>query len=339
MHKIRKILYPLGWFYGVAVWLRNKLFDWKILSSKSYQIPVISVGNLSVGGTGKSPMVEYLIELLQSDYRLATLSRGYKRKTKGFYRVMGNELAEETGDEPLQFKSKFPNVEVVVDEDRQHGIAEILKFDPVPEVILLDDAFQHRRVTPGYSILLTSYDALYVDDLMLPAGNLREPKWGAERADIIVVTKCPPELRLRIRESLERKLNLKPHQELFFSYIAYARYFTDGEKRLSLKQLPKDFCLVTGIAKPGPLVEYLRKRRFKFEHRSYPDHHNFSKVELETLKREKFILTTEKDFMRLKPHFTEGKLYYLPIKQDFVRGKMFFDGLVKGWVRHRVEKL
>lgn len=332
MKNLRKILFPLGWLYGGIVSLRNKFFDWKILPSKSYDFPIISVGNLSVGGTGKSPMTEYLVRLLREKFKVATLSRGYKRKTSGFYLLEGNEEAIMTGDEPLQFKTKFPEIEVAVDEDRQNGIRELRKLDSQPEVIILDDAFQHRKVKPGFSIVLTAYDSIYTNDLMLPAGNLREPRSGAKRADLIVVTKCPPELSQQEMNRIEKKLAPKPFQQIYFSYIAYADFITNGKTQIPLKELNHSFELVTGIAKPQPLVDFLQLKNLDFTHSKFPDHHNFTEKELEDLREKDFILTTEKDFMRLKNEIPLDRLFYLPIQQDFVQNRKNFDNQIRSWV-------
>lgn len=330
---LRKILIPFSLMYGIIIWLRNKFFDWNLLSSKSYSFPVICVGNLSVGGTGKSPMIEYLIRLLRNDFKVATLSRGYKRKTKGFYRVEENDEAINSGDEPLQFKSKFPNIFVAVDENRQNGIAKICAQHPQPEVILLDDAFQHRKVKPGFSVLLTSYDSIYPNDLLLPAGNLRENKSGANRADLIVVTKCPPNLSKEEQQAITAQIRLKPHQQLYFSHIAYANSISNKEEQRSLDELPKDFCLITGIAKPQPLVEYLKGKGLKFKHQKFPDHHNFSTAEVEQLQKEKFILTTEKDFMRLQNELSVHQLFYLPIRQKFIAKEEEFNQQIINYVK------
>src|SRR5699024_7013116 len=332
MQKIRKILFPFSWLYGGIVWLRNKFFDWNWVSSKAYDFPVICVGNLSVGGTGKSPMIEYLIRLLKDKYSTATLSRGYKRKTKGFYLVNKNDEAINTGDEPLQFKNKFSNIEVAVDENRQNGISQLRKLPSPPEIILLDDAFQHRKVKPGFSILLSSYDAIYSKDLMLPAGNLREPKSGAKRADIVVITKCPENISLKKQEKITKQLKLKPHQSVYFSYIKYADKITNEKEELDFENL-KNFTLITGIAKPQPLVNFLKEKDLNFSHLNFPDHHNFSAKEIKELNKLDFILTTEKDFMRLKHVISLEKLFYLPIQQDFIKNKENFDNEILDWVK------
>ena len=202
MKLLRNLLYPFALLYGGVVWIRNKCFDWGILKSQSFSIPVICVGNLNVGGTGKTPMIEYLIRLLKDHYNVATLSRGYKRKTSGFKEVLVTDTAGSVGDEPLQFKRKYKTIKVAVDEKRVNGITELLKLKAAPNLILLDDAFQHRYVKAGFNIMLTSYNDLFIDDIMLPTGNLREPKSGARRADCIVVTKCPEHLSVTERTHL-----------------------------------------------------------------------------------------------------------------------------------------
>jgi len=324
MQILRKLLFPFSILYGIIVGLRNKFFDWGVLASASYDFPVITVGNLSMGGTGKSPMIEYLIELLKSNYQLATLSRGYKRKTKGFLLLDVKNEAKNVGDEPLQFKNKFPEVLVAVDEDRQHGITELRNLKTPPEVILLDDAYQHRKVKPGFSILLTACNELYSKDMILPAGNLREPSFGANRADVIVVTKCPLTISEEEKKKISKSLGIKAYQKLFFTGIHYEDYFTNGVQRIPI-QLMEEFKLVTGIAKPKPLVNHFKENGLEVKHFSYPDHHLFTEKELVTLRKEPLLVTTEKDFMRLKDHFPLEKLFYLPIKTVFLEGKEEFD--------------
>lgn len=317
MKVLRYILFPFSILYGGVVWLRNKAFDLGVLNSKSYDFPVICVGNLSVGGTGKSPMVAYLIQLFHSKYRVATLSRGYKRESKGFYLLNGTEAATQVGDEPLQFKTNFNDINVAVDENRQHGIAELQKLKPSPQIIVLDDAFQHRKVNPGFSIVLTAYDDIYATDFMLPTGNLREPISGANRANILVVTKCPEDLSTEAQMRIASKLKPKSYQSVYFTKIEYAHTVTNCEVEIDLNELRK-FTLVTGIANPKPLVQKLKKQNLDFEHINFPDHHNFSAKELKRLKQQELIVTTEKDFMRLKGKLSSDKLFYLPIHIAFL---------------------
>lgn len=324
MELLRKILFPFAWLYGGIVFFRNKLFDANLLSSKAYSFPVICIGNLRVGGTGKSPMVEYLLRLLQEKKRIATLSRGYKRSTQGFLLLNGAETAKEVGDEPLQFKTKFPNALVAVDESRQHGIAELQKLVPAPEVVLLDDAFQHRKVRAGLTILLTSYGDLYMDDFLLPMGNLRESKNGAKRTDIIIVTKCPGNLTVEARERIRKKLKPKTHQSLYFSTVEYHEHVFNG---ISIKKLEElnGFTLVTGIANPKPLLEFLKSKKLDFQHKAFADHHHFTATELNEFQQHKIILTTEKDFMRLKNELPPEKLYYLSIRVKILWDAEKFD--------------
>lgn len=312
LRKIAIVLVPCYW---MLTWLYHRCFDWGLLKSKSFDYPVICVGNLVVGGTGKSPMIEYLIDLLEADFSLATLSRGYKRTSKGFVLADDNSSPESIGDEPLQFYKKHKNLVVAVAESRDRGISELLKLNKKPEVILLDDAFQHRKVKAGLNILLTSFDALYVDDILLPTGNLREPIVGAKRAQIVVVTKCPPQLSEVQKLQVEKKLKLQAHQSIYFSSIKYSEKLKNQQSEMTLESLNGlPFTLVTGIANPKPLVDFLSTKGLVFEHLMYSDHHLFSHEELKLLATKQMVVTTEKDFVRLQPKFssTEG-LYYLPI--------------------------
>ncbi|SRX74954.1 tetraacyldisaccharide 4'-kinase [Aequorivita antarctica] len=312
MNFLRKLLFPFSLLYGGITALRNFLYNKGCLKSKNYDFPVICVGNLSTGGTGKSPMIELLVSLLKDEYKIAILSRGYKRKTKGYREVLANNLVEEVGDEPLQFKKKYPEITVAVCEDRQTGI-EKLKY--LADMVLLDDAFQHRKVKASVNILLTSFDKLYSDDCMLPTGNLREPKFGAKRADIIVVTKCPENISDSKIEEIKKKLKLTPYQEIYFSKIGYSSEIKNETESKPLSFLKNQrFLLVTGIANPKPMVDLLKNEGLGFEEKSFPDHHNFTTSEIERLKKHRLILTTEKDFMRLQPIANATEIYYLPIK-------------------------
>ncbi|MFD1096697.1 tetraacyldisaccharide 4'-kinase [Salegentibacter chungangensis] len=334
MKSLRKLLFPFALLYGAVTWIRNQFYNSGILSSRSYDLPVICVGNLNTGGTGKSPMIEYLLKLVSPKYRTAALSRGYKRSTRGFKLLRGNESAAEAGDEPLQFKRNFGNALVAVDADRRNGIAELLKQEP--EVILLDDAFQHRKVKAGLNILLTSYGDLYTEDFMLPAGNLREPTVGAERADIIVVTKCPLKLTSEEQERIWHKLRLRNYQKLFFTGISYDENPRNADGEADWEELSTEgFCLVTGIANPKPLLEHLKGKDFNYTHRKFPDHHNFTERELNELKEENLILTTEKDYVRLKDELPPDKLFYLPIKVTFIKGKEEFDKNILDYIKEK----
>ena len=333
MNLLRKIVFPVVPIYYLVTSVRNKLYDLGLKTSRSFNFPVICVGNLSVGGTGKTPMIEYLIRLFREDYKVATLSRGYGRKTKGFLLANENADAESLGDEPFQFYNKFKgNIQVAVDANRINGIEQLRSLPEKPELILLDDAFQHRKVKAGLNILLTTYDNLYTHDFMLPSGNLREPKTGANRADIIVVTKCPMQLSNLEKKTVLRQINPKGNQQVFFSYIQYADEAKSLEKTIKIDAL-QHFTLVTGIANPTPLVEFLKNKGLRFEHLSFKDHHNFSVQDIEKLKVETIILATEKDFVRLKKYnVLRGKLYYLPIEIKIENAKVF-DNLLRSFVK------
>jgi len=317
MNLLRKILIPFSLLYGGIAALRNYFYDQGWFKSKSYNKPVVCVGNLSVGGTGKSPMIEYLLEYLVKDYRVAVLSRGYKRRTKGFREVQVGSTSQEVGDEPLQFKQNFPKVTIAVCANRQEGIE---KLQDKADVILLDDAFQHRKVRASTNILLTPFNDLYIHDLVVPAGNLREFRVGAKRADIIVVTKCPEKVPYATLQKIQLKIKLGDHQKIYFSKIGYEETIHGPTEKLPLKYLrDKKFTLVTGIARPKPLVDFLERKQFTFNHNKYPDHHEFSATEVAKLRKNEIILTTEKDYMRLQPKLGKFAIYYLPIKTIILR--------------------
>ena len=314
MKVLRIILFPLVPIYYFVTWLRNKCYDLGWKSSTSYDIPVICVGNLSVGGTGKSPTIEYLIRLLASNYKVAVLSRGYKRESQGF--VIADEQASVTsiGDEPFQFYRKFKDIVVAVDANRRRGIMKLIK-QKQPDIILLDDAFQHRRVKAGLNILLTTYQNLYTSDIVLPTGNLREPRSGSKRAQIIIITKCPLSLTNNEKEQIRNKIAPSEHQTVYFSSIVYSELRSGKESSIKLDDLKEDrITLVTGIANPKPLEDHLTIKGLSFEHLRYKDHHTFSDSEIEVLKSKQRIITTEKDYVRLESEFKDSeKLFYLPI--------------------------
>lgn len=317
MKILRKILFPLSLAYGGVMLLRNFLYEKEVLNSNSFSFPVITVGNLSVGGTGKTPMIEYLINLLLPHYRVAVLSRGYGRRTKGYIELNGTETPLEVGDEPLQFKRKYPKAVVAVCEDRVLGIEGLVE-NYSPDLILLDDAYQHRKVEAGYNILLTTFNDLYVNDHVLPAGNLREPVAGAKRADTIIVTKCPEDLKPEQQERIRKRLKILPTQKLFFSYIKYGDKLYNKEKEISIPEIQKRaITLVTGIANPKPLCRHLERINIDYTHLEFPDHHHFTYKDLQVISQSHFILTTEKDYMRLK-ELSHPHIYYMPIKVDFI---------------------
>ena len=329
---LRKLLFPFAMIYWLVTSIRNYLYDCGFLKSYAFEIPMIAVGNLSVGGTGKTPMIEYLIRLLSENYSVATLSRGYKRQSTGFILADANTDAKTLGDEPFQMHQKFPEVQVAVDADRKNGIEQLLAQSKKPEVILLDDAFQHRKVKAGFYILLTAYDDLFTDDWILPTGNLRESRSGAARADMIIVTKCPKTIDEIALSEIRKKL--KYNKSVFFTAIAYDEsvYSADSIKEVSeIKDTPK--LLLAGIAKPKPFFAYLQQENDTVL--TYPDHHHFSENDIHSIKKQaedKPIVTTEKDYVRLKNHIPSKQLYYLPIKTSFVSDSKNFDQILLNYV-------
>ena len=319
MQLLRKIAFPFSLVYSLVVRIRNFLFDTGVLSSKSFTTPTICVGNLSVGGTGKTPMVEYLIGLLQMRHRVAVLSRGYKRRSKGFVLASAGSGVEDLGDEPYQIYAKFPAIAVAVDADRQHGIS-VLEQTEKPGLIILDDALQHRRVEAGLNILLTAYGKLYTDDWCLPTGNLRDNRREAKRAKVIIVTKCPPDLSGSEKGEITKKLKPEAHQKVFFSCLDYDNMAkgTEGKTEPMHFFMEKKASLVTGIADPMPLVDHLKKQGVVLNHFRFRDHHFFTEAELKMLDSEPCILTTEKDFVRLKGKIKN--LYYIQVKHRFLNG-------------------
>ena len=311
---MRFLLLPFAILYGLGVRLRHFLYDRGWLSSKRYPFPIVCVGNLAVGGTGKTPMVEYLVRLLGQE-QVAILSRGYRRKTRGFVLADDSATAMTLGDEPYQYHRKFPRATVAVCESRQEGIERLLE-NPHFKYIILDDAFQHRKVQAGTNLLLTSYDKLYTQDFLLPVGSLRDIRSRARKAQIIIVTKCP-ELTQAEQEKIIQQLKPLPSQKVYFTSIAYSDRVYSHEDSQALKDfIATPFTLVTGIANPTPLVDFLEKQGASFEHLAYSDHHHFSNRELELLRQKGRILTTEKDYVRLEGALST--LYYLPIETQFL---------------------
>ena len=314
---MRFLLFPFAILYGLAVRLRHFLYDRGWLQSKQYPFPTLCVGNLAVGGTGKTPMVEYLIRLL-GEKQVAVLSRGYRRKTKGFVLSDASATALTLGDEPFQYHRKFPQATIAVCESRQEGIERLLEH-PNFQVILLDDAFQHRKVQAGLNLLLTSYSQLYTNDFLLPVGSLRDIRSRACKAQIILVTKCP-ELSEETQQKIIQQLQPLAYQQVFFTHIAYAEEVCrEGESQPLEDFLSTPFTLVTGIANPTPLVSFLQSKGAHFTHLSYSDHHHFSEKEIASLSQHERLLTTEKDYVRFGNALSQ--LYYLPIKTQFLNEK------------------
>jgi tetraacyldisaccharide 4'-kinase len=331
MQKIRTLLWPFSLIYGSITYFRNKLFDLRILSTYVLPNKSICVGNLNTGGTGKTPHVAYLTVFLSQQMETAILSRGYGRKTKGFIVLSSKNTAEEVGDEPLFYKHSFgESVHVAVCENRKIGAQKMQQLFPTNQLIILDDAFQHRRIKAGLNILLTDFHLPFSEDLVLPAGNLREFQSGKNRADIIIVTKCPPKLSELQKSNLAKSLKVDP-EVLFFSTINYAPFQSFGK----IVSNPKHILLITGIANPIALVEKLSEK-YVVEHLKFSDHHSFSSEEIKQIhqkfdtfvERDAIILTTEKDFMRIKDfgvaeNFNAYPWYYQPITVEIENEKQF----------------
>ena len=345
------LLTPFSWGYGAGVWLRNAAFDVGLLPQEEFDVPVVSVGNITVGGTGKTPHVEYIIEALYRRYHIAVLSRGYKRKTKGFILASNNMTPRDIGDEPYQIFSKFSGlITLAVCESRRKGIRELLRIDPDINLILLDDGFQHRYVKPKVNIVLVDYNHPPYEDKLMPLGTLREPARNVLRGDIVVVTKCPSDITAMDIRMVKKNLALFPYQGLFFSNIRYADpipvFPVQSPQITSLQWLREDdavLCL-TGIATPKPLVRYLRQFAARVKVMHFDDHHFFTRRDFSDIfkvynqleGKRKFIITTEKDAVRImnNPYFPPTRrhcIFYIPMRVGFLEmeGANFIDGLVK----------
>jgi tetraacyldisaccharide 4'-kinase len=306
---VKILLAPFSILYGIGVSIRNVLYQRGVLKGVKFNLPVISVGNLSVGGTGKTPHIEYLIRLLKDYVHVATLSRGYLRKTQGFLEVLPSNNAEQTGDEPLMFKRKYPDVMVGVAENRTIGVLEMIKLKPEIQVVLLDDAFQHLSIIPGLNILLTDFRYPFTRDYLLPSGRLREWRSAYERADIIIVSKCPPQMSAAEKDQFIQELKPFSHQQVFFSFYEYGSpySFYDGHRRINLNG-SQDILLISAIAGTEYLTEYLEERTASIRALEFEDHHYFTSSDVSQLKaifdnmegENKLILTTEKDAVRLE---------------------------------------
>lgn len=333
--KINEWMLPLSWLYGLGMRLRNQLFELGILKSRSFDVPVISVGNITVGGSGKTPHVEYLINLLKDRMKIAVLSRGYKRKSRGYVLAGKETVMRDIGDEPYQMKNKFRNIHVAVDKDRCHGIERLIGDEETKDtdVILLDDAYQHRYVKPGINILLVDYHRLIIYDKLLPAGRLREPQNGKSRADIVIVTKCPRDLKPMEYRVIIKAMSLYPYQKLYFTTLEYDElkpaYCGENRPLDSIKN-DENILLLTGIASPKQMIYDLRPYSEHITPLTYPDHHQFTKKDIERINEAfaqmpepKMVITTEKDNSRL--FGMEGlsdevrhNLYILPVKIKFM---------------------
>ena len=345
LKSFRYILFPFSILYGLIIRFRNCLFDKKIIRSAAFNFPIICVGNLALGGTGKTPMTEYLVRMLSTNYKVATLSRGYKRKTKGFALADENTTAVDIGDEPMQLYRKFPQINVSVAEERLVGIPQLLHDCPETEVIILDDAFQHREVRAGMNILLTDYNNLYTRDFILPAGDLRDVKSSSKRAQIIIVTKCPSFLTEAEKKEITNELNPEVTQSIFFTKISYDSPYHLFEKTPHFLEPGMHVLLVCGIANPRHLQDALTTYTASYEILSFDDHHIFSLDDLDVIKKQfhnmhvekKIILTTEKDGVRLAKYekeFSGLPIYVLPMRHAFLfEDDQKFEEMIESFVK------
>ncbi len=329
LKSFRILLLPFSLLYGLIIFVRNWLYDKNYLRSLEFNLPIICVGNLAVGGTGKSPMVEYLIELLHKQFNVATVSRGYKRKTSGYVLASDTSTALEIGDEPMQFHLKFPQVPVAVGEERLVAIPQLLYDKPGTQAIILDDAFQHREIRAGLNILLTECGDIFTRDFFLPTGDLRDQYSSYKRAQIIVVTKCPPELSDEEKNKIIKEISPLDKQQIFFTCINYGMPYHITNRTVRNITPQDEVLLVCGIASPKPLKNYLHEQASTYYQQTYSDHHIFSIDDLSEINERfkqitaanKFIITTEKDAVRLmkfEGQLKDMPLYVLPIQHKFL---------------------
>ena len=339
---MRYLLFPLSFVYGSITAIRNLLFNYGIFKSKTYNIPIICIGNLSVGGTGKTPHTQYLINLLQNNYKVAILSRGYGRKTSNLQIVESTSNPSEVGDEPLQLKQNNPDCLVLVEKNRNKGVKHILKEFPETEVILLDDGYQHRWLKAGFNILITPYSSPYYKDSLMPVGNLRESKKGAERANAIVFSKTPENINPTLKKGMLERLHLFAHQKAYFSHINYCTWRCISTNKEFTSDQKYSITLVSGIVNPIPLLDYLQNAGHKVKHLKFADHHNYTPNDIANIlskynkdsSAKKLILTTEKDATKLRvfeKEFGTANVYYLPIEIDF-EDKEKFEKQLKNYV-------
>lgn len=320
----RKALFPLKILFGSAVFVRKSLYKCGVLSRYKAPVPTLVVGNISTGGTGKTPMVDYLLSKFSGDFNLGMLSRGYGRTTKGYISIAPEATADRVGDEPLLLAQKHPNVRVSVCENRPKGIQQMLQDSPNIEAFILDDALQHLPLQPSFKVVLTTFQNPWFLDALLPVGNLREPVSSAQQADVVVVTKCPATLDAKTKNTYKTKLGVAPHQKLFFTTLEYDTHVRGAAEVPLAEFVQNPFVLLTGIANPSTLVDFLNAKKAGFTHKSFPDHHNFSKAEITALANlNQPILTTEKDAVRLAP-FGIKNLYILGVRTRFLADEKQF---------------
>ena len=337
INNLSVLLYPFSLLYGLVASIRNLLYDYNIIKVHEFPIPIISVGNITVGGTGKTPHVEYLVKLLRNEFNVAVLSRGYKRRTRHFILAGTDSNVEDIGDEPVQIKQKFPDVHVAVDRKRVNGVKELMDRIPDLDVILLDDAYQHRRLKPGLSILLIDFNRPVTKDRLLPVGRLREKAYEKRRANIILITKCPDRLKPIERRLIVKDSDLFAFQHLYFTRMAYREpipVFMDASPDITLSKIKTAspaILMITGIANPGIFQQHLHQISGRILEMTFPDHHNFRQKDINQILQaydgmegnERFIFTTEKDAMRLRK-FTnidqdiKNSMFYIPIEPEFL---------------------
>ncbi|MBT3612172.1 MAG: tetraacyldisaccharide 4'-kinase [Flavobacteriales bacterium] len=331
---MRYLLFPLSFIYGSITSMRNLLFDYGILKEKSHPIPIICVGNLSLGGTGKTPHIQYLLDILKNNYKVAVLTRGYGRKNSRLQLVEIKSNAFEVGDEPLQLKQNNPECLVVVEKNRNKGVLHILKHFPKTEVILLDDGYQHRWIKAGFNIIVTPFSSPFYNDYLMPFGKLREGKKGVIRANAVIFSKTPEKTNPTLKKGMLERLHLFAHQKAYFSVIEYHQFKCISNNTELEGNNPYSITLVSGIANANPLIKYLKEKGHSINHLKYSDHHNYTSNDIDDIltrynaekSTKKLILTTEKDVTKLKqflPYFKDVNFYYIPIKIKIEQSEKF----------------
>ena len=325
---MRSLLLPISLFYYLFQFVRNKLYEWNLLTSKYFNIPTISVGNLSVGGTGKTPLVNYIISTFKNDYKIAFLSRGYGRSSSGYILASKNTVVNEIGDEPYLIKKNHNELIVAVSENRVHGIEKTLEKIKDIQMFVLDDAFQHRKLKCKLNIILSKFSRPYYDDFVIPSGNLREPKSGIKRAQIIIISKCPYDLNKTNRQEIIKKINPLPYQKVFFTTIDYNECLV-GKNNIMINDLiDSPILLVTGIADSSELEKYLNKKKIIFDHLRFDDHHNYSQKDINLIKSKsigKKVVTTKKDYYKIIAIESIKNIYCIDISIKFLAGKDDFN--------------
>ena len=328
MNKLKFLLFPLGIFYLIITNIRNLLYDLDIFKSHSFNVPLVGVGNISSGGTGKTPFVEYLLKKYSKTFKTVLISRGYKRSSKGFQKANRSSSPLSIGDEPYQIFKKFKNIQVAVDKNRVNAVSKILNDNPDTNLVLLDDSFQHRKIRPKLNILLTTYNNPFFNDHILPIGSLRESKSSYKRADILIVTKCPEKIDII---KLKSQLNTKPYQNLFFTKISY-NSILKGDYKQDINSLKKQkIFLVTGIADSSKFINFFKKNEIDFDHYCFSDHHNYTQKEINKIENsgDNLVVTTEKDFQKIQFLERKNKWSYLEIEVKFLQNEDEFDDLFR----------